>query len=75
MQGIFDFVKSLGAVRMPAMAAVTLALIGFFSLLMIRVTMPQMVPLFTDLAMDDSATIIKDLDRQGINYGLKNDGR
>jgi len=36
VQGFFDFVKSLGAARMAAMAAVTLALIGFFSFLMIR---------------------------------------
>ena len=74
MQGFFDFVKSLGAARMAAMAAVTLALIGFFSFLMIRMTSPQMVPLFTDLAMDDSSTIIKDLERRGITYELKNDG-
>ncbi len=74
MQGFFDFVKSLGAARMAAMAAVTLALIGFFSFLMIRMTTPQMVPLFTDLAMDDTSTIIKDLDRRGIAYELKNDG-
>jgi flagellar M-ring protein FliF len=74
VQGFFDFVKSLGAARMAAMAAVTLALIGFFSFLMIRMTTPQMVPLFTDLAMDDSASIIKDLDRQGITYEIKNDG-
>jgi flagellar M-ring protein FliF len=74
VQGFFDFVKSLGAARMAAMAAVTLALIGFFSFLMVRMTTPQMVPLFTDLAMDDSSTIIKDLDRRGIAYELKNDG-
>ena len=74
MQGFFDFVKSLGAARMAAMAAVTLTLIGFFSFLMIRMTTPQMVPLFTDLSGDDSASIIKDLDRQGIAYQLKNDG-
>jgi hypothetical protein len=30
--------------------------------------------LYTDLSMDDSAFIIKDLDRQGITYELKNDG-
>jgi flagellar M-ring protein FliF len=74
VQGFFDFVKSLGAARMAAMAAVTLALIGFFSFLIIRVTAPQMVPLFTDLSMDDSSSIIKDLDRQAITYELKNDG-
>jgi flagellar biosynthesis/type III secretory pathway M-ring protein FliF/YscJ len=74
VQGFFDFVKSLGAARMAAMAAVTLALIGFFSFLMIRMTEPQMVPLFTDLSIDDSASIIKDLDRQGIPYTLKDNG-
>jgi len=59
---------------MAAMAAVTLALIGFFSFLMIRMTTPQMVPLFTDLSVEDSASVIKDLERQGIVYQLKNDG-
>jgi flagellar M-ring protein FliF len=74
VQGFFDFVKSLGAARMAAMAAVTLALIGFFSFLMIQMTAPQMVPLFTDLSVEDSASIIKDLERQAITYQLKNDG-
>jgi flagellar M-ring protein FliF len=74
VQGFFDFVKSLGAARMAAMAAVTLALVGFFSFLMIQMTTPQMVPLFTDLPPDDSASIIKDLERQAVPYLLKNDG-
>jgi flagellar M-ring protein FliF len=74
VQGFFAFVKSLGAARMAAMAAVTLALIGFFSFLMVRVTAPNMVPLFTDLSLDDSATIIKDLERQAVAYELRNDG-
>ncbi len=59
---------------MAAMAAVTLTLIGFFSFLMIRMTTPQMVPLFTDLSVEDSASIVKDLERQAIAYQLKNDG-
>ncbi len=74
MQGFFDFVKSLGAARMAAMGAVTLALIGFFSFLMIRMTTPQMVPLFTDLSVEDSASIVKDLERQAITYQIKADG-
>ena len=74
MQGFFDFVKSLGAARMAAMAAVTLTLIGFFSFLMIRMTTPQMVPLFSDLSVEDSGAIIKDLERQAIDYQLKSDG-
>jgi flagellar M-ring protein FliF len=56
------------------MAAVTLALVAFFSFVMIQMTTPQMVPLFTDLSVEDSASIIKDLERQAITYQLKNDG-
>jgi flagellar M-ring protein FliF len=74
VQGFFDFVKSLGAARMAAMAAATLALIGFFSFLMVQMTTPQMVPLFTDLSVDDSASIIKDLERQAVPYQIKSDG-
>jgi len=32
------------------------------------------VPLFTDLSVDDSGSIVKDLERQAIPYQLKNDG-
>jgi flagellar M-ring protein FliF len=74
VQGFFDFMKSLGAARMAAMAAVTLALVGFFAFIMIRMSQPQMVPLFTDLSVEDSSAIIKDLERQAIAYEIKNDG-
>ncbi len=74
MQGLVEFVKTIGAGRLAAMGAVTIALIGFFVFLIMRVTTPQMTPLFTDLAFDDSASIVKELDRQAIPYELKNDG-
>src|ERR1700750_3306935 len=56
------------------MAAVTAALIGVFGFIILRVTAPQMSPVFTDLTPEDSAAIVKDLERQGIAYELKNDG-
>src|SRR5215467_12251110 len=56
------------------MVAVTLALIGFFGFTILRVTSPHMTPLYTDLTVEDSNAIIKDLDRQGIAYELKNEG-
>ena len=74
MQGLVEFVKTLGAPRIAAMGAVTIALIGFFAFLMLRVTAPQMTPLFTDLSLEDSATIVKELDREGVTYELRNDG-
>src|SRR6202790_2635885 len=57
-----------------AMVAVTAALIGFFSFVIMRVTTPQMTTLFTDLSAEDSSGIIKDLERQAVPYELRNDG-
>ena len=74
MQGLVEFVKTLGAPRIAAMGAVTIALIGFFAFLIMRVTAPQMTPLFTDLPFEDSAAIVKELDRQGVPYELRDDG-
>src|SRR5260370_20829281 len=57
-----------------AMVAVTTALIAFFAFVIMRVTTPQMTTLFTDLSVEDSSGIIKDLDRQGIPYEMRNEG-
>jgi flagellar M-ring protein FliF len=74
VQGLIDFLKGLGPVRIGAMAAVTVALVAFFAFLILRVTAPAMVPLFTELAMEDSASVVKELERQAIPYEIKNDG-
>src|SRR5580704_9755661 len=57
-----------------AMVAVTTALLGFFAFVIMRVTTPQMTTLFTDLSIEDSSAIIKDLERQAIPFDLRNDG-
>ncbi|HUC52197.1 MAG TPA: flagellar basal-body MS-ring/collar protein FliF [Xanthobacteraceae bacterium] len=74
MQGLIEFAKTLGGPRIAAMAAVTVALIGFFAFVIMRVTTPEMTPLFTDLSLEDSAVIAKELDREGVTYQLRNDG-
>ena len=74
VQGLVEFVKTLGAPRIAAMGAVTVALIGFFGFLMLRVTAPQMTPIFTELSLEDSAAVVKELDREGVAYELRNNG-
>jgi flagellar M-ring protein FliF len=74
VQGLLEFAKTLGAPRIAAMVAVALALVGFFAFLILRVSSPQMTPLFTDLSYEDSSAILKELERQGIGYELRNDG-
>src|SRR5690242_16853965 len=55
------------------MGAVTIALVGFFAFLILRVTAPQMTPLFTDLSFEDSAAVVKELERQAVPYELRNE--
>jgi len=74
VQGLVEFIRTLGAARLGAMAAVTAALVGVFAFIILRVTAPQMTPVFTDLTPEDSAAVVKDLERQAIPYELKNDG-
>jgi flagellar M-ring protein FliF len=57
-----------------AMGAVTIALMAFFAYLTLRVTTTPLVPLFTDLTVEDTSAIVKDLERQGIPYEIKNEG-
>jgi flagellar M-ring protein FliF len=74
LQSLVSFLKGLGASRLMAMVAVTAALIGFFAFVIMRVTTPQMTTLFTDLSLEDSSAVIKDLERQAIPFELRNDG-
>jgi flagellar M-ring protein FliF len=74
LQSLVSFLKGLGAARLAAMVAVTAALIGFFAFVIMRVTMPQMTTLFTDLSLEDSSAVIKDLERQAIPFEIRNDG-
>jgi flagellar M-ring protein FliF len=74
LQGLVGFLRGLGASRLMAMVAVTAALIGFFAFVIMRVTTPQMTTLFTDLSLEDSNAVIKDLERQAIPFEIRNDG-
>lgn len=68
------FIKSVGVVRLAAMGVVAAVLMGFFALIISRVTAPYMVPLFTDLSFEDSAAIVGELEGQAVTYDLRNEG-
>jgi flagellar M-ring protein FliF len=74
LQSLVSFLRGLGASRLMAMVAVTTALLGFFAFVIMRVTTPQMTTLFTDLSLEDSNAVIKDLERQAIPFEIRNDG-
>jgi flagellar M-ring protein FliF len=74
VQNLLEFIKTIGAPRIAAMGAVALALVGFFTFIILRVTTPDMAPLFTNLTLDDSASIAKELDRENVAYQLRGQG-
>ncbi len=66
--------KSIGIARLAAMGVVAAVLMGFFALIVSRVSAPYMVPLFTDLTFEDSAAIIEQLESQAVPYEMRAEG-
>ncbi|WP_442881061.1 flagellar basal-body MS-ring/collar protein FliF [Bosea sp. (in: a-proteobacteria)] len=75
MNGLVDQFRRFGAARLAAMLAVTLALVGFFAFVMLRMSQPAMGVLFADLSSQDVSAILKDLDARGVKYELRGDGQ
>ncbi|HEV2512187.1 flagellar basal-body MS-ring/collar protein FliF [Bosea sp. (in: a-proteobacteria)] len=75
MNGLVEQFRRFGAARLAAMLAVTLALVGFFAFVMLRMSQPAMGVLFADLSSQDVGAITKDLDARGIKYELRGDGQ
>ncbi|MGX5776339.1 flagellar basal-body MS-ring/collar protein FliF [Methylorubrum zatmanii] len=73
MKPILELVTKLGPARIAAMAAVTLTLIGFFAFVILKVSRPDMGVLFSDLSVQDSSAVIRELDARGIPYETKGD--
>jgi flagellar M-ring protein FliF len=74
LAGILDFLRGLGAARLVAMLAVTLTLVGFFGFVALRVSDAGMVPVFSDLTIQDASAVIKQLEAQGIPFETTRDG-
>src|SRR5829696_6247450 len=72
--GMVEVLKRLGAGRLAAMGAVTIALVGFFAFVIMRFSQPTMLPLFTGLDVKDASAIVKELESSGTSYELRGDG-
>ena len=60
--------------RLGAMGAVAAILIGFFIFITTRLSAPMMAPLYTNLSMEDSTAITRELDGDNVQYELKSGG-
>jgi flagellar M-ring protein FliF len=75
VNGAIEFLTRLGPARIAAMGAVTLALVGFFAYVIVRVSQPAMGVLFSDLSAQDAGAIVRDLDTRNIRYETRGDGQ
>ena len=74
MNGVIEFIKTIGLGRIGAMGAVAIGLVGFFAFLILRFSQPQMVTLYSDLDNHDSSSIIRELESSNIPFELRADG-
>lgn len=74
MDSLTEFFRVLGPSRLAAMGAVAVGLIGIFIFVAVRVSEPQLTVLFTELPIEDSATVVNRLESANVPYEIRNDG-
>jgi flagellar M-ring protein FliF len=74
VNGVVDVLKKLGPQKLMALGAVALALMAFFAFIIMRVTAPTMTTLFTDMNLQDSTAVTRELDQRGVKYEMRYDG-
>jgi flagellar M-ring protein FliF len=74
VNGLIEFIKTLGPARVAAMGAVAAILVGVFAFIIFRVTAPQMTTLYNELTLEDSAAIVSQLESQGVQFELARQG-
>ena len=75
MTQVLETLRSLGPVRLSALAGVTVGLIAFFLFLTTRLSSPGMALLYGDLEIGDSSQIVSQLEALNVPYALRGDGR
>ncbi len=75
MNGTLEFFRTIGGARLAAMGAVAVGLIGFFIFIMMRLAEPQMGVLYTDLTLDDSGSVVRELEANNIPFKIRNEGQ
>ncbi|MEP1932593.1 MAG: flagellar basal-body MS-ring/collar protein FliF [Roseibium sp.] len=74
MNGLIEFIRALGPARVAAMGAVAAILVGVFAFIIFRVTAPQMTTLYSELTLQDSASIVTQLESQAVQFELAREG-
>ncbi|MGJ3262658.1 MAG: flagellar basal-body MS-ring/collar protein FliF [Salinarimonas sp.] len=74
MNQTMEILTRLGPARLAVMGAVTLALVGFFAFVIMRMSQPDMGVLYADLSMSDAGAVVRALEARGVAYEARGDG-
>lgn len=74
MNAMVQSFKDLSQVKLAAMIGTAVVMIGFFAFISLRMTAPNMTPIFTALPIEDGAKIVAELETQGVPYELRANG-
>jgi flagellar M-ring protein FliF len=74
MNSMVQTLKDLNQVKLAAMIGVAVVMIGFFAYISLRVTSPNMAPIFTAVTLEDGAKIVQELEAQNVPYELRANG-
>ena len=74
MDNFSQLMTRIGLPRMAAMATVAVLMLGFFAFLIMRAQTPNLAPLYTGLTLEDSSSIISELQTLNVPYELRGEG-
>ena len=70
MGALADAISGTSKSKLGAVLAVAILTVGFFTLIAIKLTNADMVPLYSNLSLKDSASIVTELEKTGTPYDL-----
>lgn len=74
MNAMVQSLKDLNQIKLAAMIATAVVLIGFFAYLSLRVTAPTLSPLYASMSLEDGAKVAQALDAENIPYEVRANG-
>ncbi|MEQ9529285.1 MAG: flagellar basal-body MS-ring/collar protein FliF, partial [Parvibaculaceae bacterium] len=74
MSNFSNLLRSLGVMRLAALALVGITLLGFFGFIALRMSDEPKALLFSDVGVEDAAKMVAELDATSVPYELRGDG-
>lgn len=74
MNAMVQSLRELSQAKLLALVTTAVALIGFFVFLTLNASSPVMAPLYSNIALDESGMIVKELEKSGVPYQLSMGG-